>query len=355
MGGARGWGFNRENAHGDVVQLTYTNGNVEKYYDYDAFGNELNPAQYDPNPFRYCGEYHDDETGTIYLRARHYDPRIGRFTSQDPINHGLNWYTYANNNPVMFVDPTGHMAAKRSGGAPILSKSGDKGMEVLLDPIVQKNGGSATYNRSLDPVFSITGITVEMNGVSKTYTSNDYRLADGYYFIGNRTLMRDFGLSSTQSTHQPGDTFRTADEAALAFGLMTNGRSIAENREYAAFIYKGIYGGYYYDHVITGTWNYAGITLPESMQICVAFVHTHAAYMGRGGEDFTEGRFIFSDVGYSNLFGINCYLATPSGALFKYTYTPTRAIQRAFANQNNANVSLLATGLPRDPKSKVNY
>ena len=35
------------------------------------------------------------------------DPTIGRFITEDPIRDGLNWYTYANNNPVMFIDPTG--------------------------------------------------------------------------------------------------------------------------------------------------------------------------------------------------------------------------------------------------------
>ena len=32
---------------------------------------------------RYCGEYFDGETKTYYLRARYYDPNIGRFTQQD--------------------------------------------------------------------------------------------------------------------------------------------------------------------------------------------------------------------------------------------------------------------------------
>jgi len=95
------------NAHGDVVQLTDDMGAVLWYYDYDAFGNEKNPDPNDTNAFRYCGEYFDTETGTIYLRARYYDPRIGRFTQQDPISDGLNWYTYANNSPVMFIDPSG--------------------------------------------------------------------------------------------------------------------------------------------------------------------------------------------------------------------------------------------------------
>ena len=71
------------NAHGDVVQLTNTNGQLTKNYNYDAFGNERAPKEDDLNPFRYCGEYFDTETGLYYLRARYYDPLIGRFTQED--------------------------------------------------------------------------------------------------------------------------------------------------------------------------------------------------------------------------------------------------------------------------------
>jgi len=103
------------NAHGDVVQLTDNAGTVTKNYDYDAFGVEKNPDAADTNAFRYCGEYFDKETGNIYLRARYYDPDAGRFISEDSVRGdandplSLNLYTYSSNNPIMFIDPTGHM------------------------------------------------------------------------------------------------------------------------------------------------------------------------------------------------------------------------------------------------------
>ena len=132
------------NAHGDVVNLTNSAGATTKTYDYDAFGNERNPDAADENPFRYCGEYWDTENGTYYLRARYYDPAIGRFTQADThwntsnmiygdnpqkINEredklGLkaysyapqisaimqagNLYVYCGNNPIYFHDPTGN-------------------------------------------------------------------------------------------------------------------------------------------------------------------------------------------------------------------------------------------------------
>ena len=68
-----------QNAHGDVVNLTNANGEVTKTYKYNAFGVEKDISESDTNAFRYCGEYYDTESGTIYLRARYYDPSIGRF------------------------------------------------------------------------------------------------------------------------------------------------------------------------------------------------------------------------------------------------------------------------------------
>ena len=75
--------YYNQNAHGDVVNLTNADGEVVKSYTYDAFGVEKNIDDSDANPFRYCGEYFDAETGTIYLRARYYNPTIGRCISRD--------------------------------------------------------------------------------------------------------------------------------------------------------------------------------------------------------------------------------------------------------------------------------
>ena len=103
-----------KNPHGDVVQLTDDSGKVIKTYEYDSFGNEVNPDKKDENPFRYCGEYYDKETETIYLRARYYQPHLGRFLTRDtytgeeddPLT--LHLYTYCGNDGVNRVDPSGN-------------------------------------------------------------------------------------------------------------------------------------------------------------------------------------------------------------------------------------------------------
>ena len=134
------------NAHGDVVQLVKDNAVVASYT-YDAFGNLTSQIGESDNPFLYCGEYFDAETQSYYLRARYYNPAIGRFTQQDawafmdtgdPLS--LNLYTYCFNNPVMYVDPSGCWPnwSKLASGAMLL------GIGVLTVGAVIATGGAAT-------------------------------------------------------------------------------------------------------------------------------------------------------------------------------------------------------------------
>ena len=70
------------NGHGDVTGTTNKDGNIKKIYEYDAFGNEISPDSSDTNPFRYCGEYYDSETESIYLRARCYNMSTERMIEE---------------------------------------------------------------------------------------------------------------------------------------------------------------------------------------------------------------------------------------------------------------------------------
>ena len=69
------------------------------------------------NPIRYSGYQYDEETGLYYLNARMYDPVIARFMQEDTYRGepndplSLNLYTYCQNEPIMYWDPSGHADA----------------------------------------------------------------------------------------------------------------------------------------------------------------------------------------------------------------------------------------------------
>ena len=99
---------------GSSVGIADASGAMSEIYSYDAFGNpQFSGASQN---FLYSGEQRDDESGLIYLRARYYDPSLGRFISRDPAFIGkqdetqsLNPFIYVQNDPVNYVDPTGNV------------------------------------------------------------------------------------------------------------------------------------------------------------------------------------------------------------------------------------------------------
>jgi len=155
------------NGHGDVTALTNSSGSVIKEYDYDPFGvqTNLDSNGEDSNPFRYCGEYFDKETGDIYLRARYYSASRGRFNAQDPTMDGLNLYVYCVNNPIRFIDPKGLYY-------------------VPIRDVVEAADGTVTWHA----YNNIT--TVEVNGVKKQFSTNPIFDQDG----GGKTYIDENGV-----------------------------------------------------------------------------------------------------------------------------------------------------------------
>ena len=94
---------------GSITHITDEDGNICNQYEYDAFGSFAIKEETIQNRFCYTGEQYDPITSQYYLRARFYNPVIGRFLNEDTYyGDGLNLYAYCDNNPVNYVDPSGH-------------------------------------------------------------------------------------------------------------------------------------------------------------------------------------------------------------------------------------------------------
>ena len=104
----------------NILGLVDDSGNIVVKYKYDAYGNRISITDTSGcdlgniNPFRYKGYYYDDDVEMYYCKSRFYVPLWHRWLNSDSINYlepknitSLNLFTYCNNNPVMYVDPTG--------------------------------------------------------------------------------------------------------------------------------------------------------------------------------------------------------------------------------------------------------
>lgn len=95
---------------GNVTGLVNTANQVVNQYHYTPWGvAETNTSETVSQPLRFMARELDSTTGLYYVRARWYDPTLGRFNSEDPIglDGGINQYAYVENGPTNGRDPAG--------------------------------------------------------------------------------------------------------------------------------------------------------------------------------------------------------------------------------------------------------
>ncbi|MBU1685320.1 hypothetical protein KJ662_03630 [Patescibacteria group bacterium] len=113
---------------GSVDAVLDEQGNVVERRDYLPYGSQRAAETFNGVPITdlgFTGKELDSETGLNYYGARYYDPVTGRFITMDPLllnldkmsqaqrnaflsnPQNLNTYSYVQNNPVRYTDPTG--------------------------------------------------------------------------------------------------------------------------------------------------------------------------------------------------------------------------------------------------------
>ncbi len=102
---------------GSTRMLTGESGEATAGFSYQPYGGLESATGTATSPFGFGGQYTDAETELQYLRARFYDPGTGQFLTRDPIEEQTHQpYSYARQNPLNLVDPSGLIGELTGGG-----------------------------------------------------------------------------------------------------------------------------------------------------------------------------------------------------------------------------------------------
>jgi len=106
--------YYHNDALGSPIAASDSEGNILWRESYQPYGErQQREPRANANRRWFTSHVEDADTGLLYMQARYYDPRIGRFMSMDPVGFvesnpmSFNRYLYVNNNPYKYVDPDG--------------------------------------------------------------------------------------------------------------------------------------------------------------------------------------------------------------------------------------------------------
>ena len=143
------------------------------YYPFGNLRGSTTPTV--PTDQGFTGQTLDESTGLMHYNARYYDPLVGRFISADTIvpnpadPQQLNRYTYVTNNPIRYVDPSGHVGGAWlvDGGFNGSSTAGMLGAIVTMHEDGTLSSALTRYS-DLRRLFTRTGVDDYSLAMSRT-------------------------------------------------------------------------------------------------------------------------------------------------------------------------------------------
>ncbi|WP_277408719.1 RHS repeat-associated core domain-containing protein [Lacrimispora xylanisolvens] len=204
---------------GSTVYVTGNGQEIHNSYEYDAFGVVARKNETVPNQLLYTGQQYDQESGQYYLRARFYNPVIGRFQQEDVYRgDGLNLYAYCENNPVVYYDPSGYNKTKKpnsqnSQGAnateEVNSKrvfSTDEMVGANLPSEAELNNAVNEWSRMQKSLAPSKSKITDFNTGSVVY---DARTGEYYYGMNKGIKLSGDGLNDTLSNILPQESLNS--------------------------------------------------------------------------------------------------------------------------------------------------
>ena len=209
-----------QDEQGSTVYITGADNTAENCYRYDAFGNLTEKREGIHNRILYTGQQYDQETGQYYLRARYYNPVVGRFLQEDTYRgDGLNLYAYCANNPVMYFDPSGH-----------------KGKDDCPSGAAAKQGETEAGKKTGETQATAMGKKVHKQRADERRASGEYdsvnerlKYADGSVIKVNRTIGKKSGkVSRTMQAVMP-DAVKGPNKGGIIIDDKPKGRPISKD------------------------------------------------------------------------------------------------------------------------------
>ena len=163
-----------------TVLVTSGQGEIRNSYQYDAFGIPLETTEQLNNRIRYTGQQYDELTEQYYLRARYYNPVLGRFMQEDVYQgDGLNLYAYCGNNPVVYDDPSGYASTSTGKACPPQGK---------ISESVDESGTSSIGRMDLaGKTHPVSGVKFDSNGFPIFESKYDTKLEPQDYLKSRGT------------------------------------------------------------------------------------------------------------------------------------------------------------------------
>ena len=190
---------------GTGTVLVDENGEGVRHTLYEPFGKEyltVGTAQ----TFRryYAGHRRNDDVGLDYMQARWYDPESGTFLSLDPLvaipddPQTYNPYTYARNNPILFIDPSGMSISPESSGDTVLEYEQGNGLKI---EVTVENSSGGVW---IAPLDSTPGVGSGSGSGASSGGTSGVTSGGGMAAVPDMAAAAQGGMSPVQVAMHPG-------------------------------------------------------------------------------------------------------------------------------------------------------